>query len=489
MKKIHIILIISAMFSLLSFTGCESNLTEKPNSELSNSTFLPYKEGIESVLFAAYSYSANLFDYSDNDRYAIQEMCTDILWQTGGGENGRAIQIIQFTWDSSHGYLPHFYNIPYKAINHANLVIENIGNVDATDNYKKEIEAEARFIRAINYYYLWDLFGPVPLRRSTADPIELPRTTEEDLLKFIETELTAIANALPDPGKEVAYGRATKGAAKAFLCRYYLNTRQWDKCIKTADEVINMKYYQLFPDYKQMFKTENDGNKEMIWVRPASSQSNDTGNRFIAVSTPPNFKKDPVSGLEWQTNWQNFASDYRMYDKFVNSFEPGDIRKSLILTSYIDTKGETVQLLGNDYCMSWKYWPDPNANGSDHGNDRVVIRYADILLSKAEALNELNGPTTEAIDLINQIRNRAGLDNIELSAFSTKQMLKDHILAERGWEFYSEELRRRDLIRHDKFVDYAHQRGYLTAKKHHEFYPIPQIAMDSNPLLEQNGGY
>ncbi|MDR3140584.1 MAG: RagB/SusD family nutrient uptake outer membrane protein [Tannerellaceae bacterium] len=489
MKNKHHVFVSIIILSISAMMSCESNLMEKPDSELSNNTFLPYKEGIESVLFAAYAYTANLFDYNDNDRYAIQEMCTDILWQSGGGENGRAIQIIQFTWDASHGYLPRFYDIPYKAINHANIVIENIQNVNADDDYKAEISAEARFLRAINYYYLWDFFGPVPLRKSTEEAVELPRPSEDELLNFIETELKEISGILPDPGKENAYGRANNGASKSFLCKFYLNTKQWQKCVDMANEVISMNYYQLFPVYTNMFKAENDGNKEMIWVRPASSQSTDTGNRFIAVSTPPNFRKDTVSGIEWQNNWQNFASDYRLYDSFVNSFAPNDIRKSLILTSYIDTEDKTIQMLGNDYCMSWKYWPDPNANGSDHGNDRVVIRYADILLSKAEALNELNGPTQDAIDLINLIRNRAELPSLILSDFNARESLKDHILKERGWEFYSEEKRRRDLIRHGKFVEFAHQRGYTNVQSHHQLYPIPQFVMDSNPLLIQNEGY
>ena len=489
MKNIYIIRIFSVVLSLIATAGCESNLIEKPESELSTSSFLPYKEGIESVLTAAYAYSANMFDYTDNDRYAIQEMCTDILWQTGGGENGRAVQIIQFTWDANHGYFPRFYDVPYQAINHANIVIENVDNVNANDTYKTEIKAEARFLRAINYYYLWDFFGPVPLRKSTLDPVKLPRATETDLLGFIESELTDVAKILPARGSEVAYGRATKGAALAFLCRLYLNTKQWQKCANAANDVIALNYYQLFPSYKNMFKVESEGNKEMIWVRPASSQSTNTGNRFIAVSTPPNFKNDPVSGTEWQSNWQNFASDYRLYDSFVSSFDANDVRKSLILTKYIDTSGKTIQMLGNNYSMSWKYWPDPNANGSDHGNDRMVIRYADILLSKAEALNELNGPTQEAIDLINLVRTRAGVANLSLSGFASKQSLKDHILKERGWEFYSEELRRRDLIRHGKFVEFAQQRGYANVQSFRQLYPIPQFAMDSNPALVQNEGY
>jgi hypothetical protein len=145
-----------------------------------------------------------------------------------------------------------------------------------------------------------------------------------------------------------------------------------------------------------MCAIENDGNKEMIWVRPANASSTATGNRSINVSTPASFKKDPKSGIAWQTNWSNAASDYLMYDAFYNSFEKNDLRTDVILTSFINTSGDTVALLGKNSSQVWKYVPDPNANGYENGNDKPVIRYADILLSRAEALNELSGPTQEA---------------------------------------------------------------------------------------------
>src|SRR5690606_39797988 len=101
----------------------------------------------------------------------------------------------------------------------------------------------------------------------------------------------------------------------------------------------------------------------------------------------------------------------------------------------------------------------PNAISQNNGNDIPVVRYADILLSRAEALNELSGPNQESIDLINQVRTRAGIDNLQLASFSTKEQLRDHILAERGWEFFTEGKRREDLIRMGKFISGALSRG------------------------------
>jgi hypothetical protein len=151
-------------------------------------------------------------------------------------------------------------------------------------------------------------------------------------------------------------------------------------------------------------------------------------------------------------------------------------------------KGDTISLLNKDNTRSFKYWPDPNHEANNNGNDIPEIRYADILLSRAEALNELQGPNQESIDLINQIRERAGLNDITLADYPTKETLRDHILAERGWEFYSEGKRREDLLRMGKFISNAQARG-KNAKPFQKLFPIPQQAMDSNPKLVQNTGY
>ena len=109
------------------------------------------------------------------------------------------------------------------------------------------------------------------------------------------------------------------------------------------------------------------------------------------------------------------------------------------------------------------------------------------MLFRAEALNEINGPNQEAIDLVNRIRERAKVPLLELNDF-TKESLRDHFLNERKLEFYSESLRREDLIRHGKFIEQAKTQR-KNAMPHHILHPIPQLEMDVNPNLEQNEGY
>lgn len=147
-------------------------------------------------------------------------------------------------------------------------------------------------------------------------------------------------------------------------------------------------------------------------------------------------------------------------------------------------------MLNNNNTRSFKYWPDPNAISNDPGNDVPEIRYADILLSRAEALNELKGPNHGSIDLINQVRGRAGINDPSLSDFTSKESLRTHLLKERGWEFYGEAgICREDQIRTGTFISSAIVRGHDNAKPFRVLFPIPQAAMDGNPKLVQNDGY
>jgi hypothetical protein len=145
-----------------------------------------------------------------------------------------------------------------------------------------------------------------------------------------------------------------------------------------------------------------------------------------------------------------------------------------------------------------KYPEDPTGTGQDQGADYVIYRYADVLLSLSEALNELNGPNQQSIDLINSVRARAfsPAKPVSLSSFGSKESLREYILKERGWELYFEGNRREDLIRHGKFIEYANDPTKMVnrnpqklARDKHKLYPIPSKAIFENPLMKQNDGY
>lgn len=490
--KIIFILILMAVTGL-SLQSCKKQLTEQAFSQLAPENFLVTEDGIESVLRAAYTREADVANQRAAKGFIlVQDIVSDIMWETAGADNRQCLQFINYTWDASLDWLFSMLWSPmYIAIRDANSVLDNIDAAQITGDKKNLYQAEARFVRAISYYHLYVLFGPVPLRKTNiGETLQLAKSTDAEMKTFIESELLDVIQYLPDPGKEKEYGRANKGAARAFLCKYYLNTKQWQKCVDMATQIINMNAYALNADYAAMFRVENERNKEYIWVRSCLAQpASIAGNDWCAYVFPPGFKNDPATGVTFFSTLRNYAAQYRMYDAFYNSFVPNDKRKSTIITSYVNTGGQTISLLNKNDTRPMKYWPDPASVSGGGGNDFPQIRYADILLSRAEALNELNGVTSQSINLINQVRQRAGIGDLQVTDFSTKGALRDHIIKERGWEFYCEGVRRQDLIRTDRLISVAQARGAANAKAHHVLFPIPQQAIDSDPLLVQNPGY
>lgn len=482
------------LLGFFTLQGCSDNpLDEEVHSELAPENVLSSEEGIESVLASGYQ----TVTWPGRARWNnLEEWPTDISWQTGGGENRAAQPMLNWEWDASMPLFNIIYNRHYSTIRDANIILENVEEIEGIPEQKANaLIAEARALRAWAYYRLYIYFGPTPIRTSTQDEFEMPRASEDEFRQFMEDELLAAIPNLPEPGNEPNYGRITRGGAMGLLTKFYLNTRQWQKTADMAQDVINSGYYSLFPEYEDLFKVENNGpdHPEYMLVNTAHPEGPGgfDGMNVMNATFPWGFKEWPEKNLEMRPNWNNWASQYRLLDSFYNSFEDGDERQDLILVEYVNFQGDTVNLMEDfdNATRAFKYWPDPNANGNLHGNDAPEIRYADILLARAEALNELNGPNQESIDLINEVRNRAGLDDLSMGDFGTKKELRNHILDERKWEFYNEGNRRQDLVRHNQYVENAQERGVPGAAEHRVLYPLPQPALDSNPELEQNPGY
>ncbi|GAB4012277.1 hypothetical protein GCM10028808_27890 [Spirosoma migulaei] len=487
MKKAFIYLSFSGF--LLALSSCEQALEVTPKSEFSPSNVLTSESGIKSLLFSSYAQQQT----QSNSRYVINdsEVSTDMGFNTGGAENGQLITLVNFTWDPSIGtFNDDMWTPNYRTIRDANGVIENIANVNTSDANKKLYKAEARVLRAQAYALLYNFFGPVPLRTSTTQAADLARATDAELKTFIETEITQSLADLPDPGKEEAFGRLNKGNANGILAKFYLNTKQWQKAADAAKAVIDLNYYALNPSFVDLFRVENEGgnNREMLLVLQCRTED-PFGNWYQAGALPPSYKSSPqFPNYVYKSTMSNFATQYRLRTAFTSTFAPTDKRLQLICTSYVNSSNQTVDLSTGDNARSFKYW-DNNTVGNNSGTDVPVIRYADILLTRAEALNELNGPTAEAFALINQVRTRAGIPTLTDADATTKEAFRTAIFRERGWEFVSEGKRREDLIRQGTFISLAQARGVTNAKPERVLFPIPQSEIDANKLCVQNPGY
>jgi hypothetical protein len=478
-----------SLVALLTLGGCKDLITVEPQSELAPSNVLTTQNGLQAVLYSAYSNFQN--QEPTRIRINISEVTTDMAYNTGGGENLYLSQFINFTWDPSvANFLGDVWAPYYYCIRDANIVLDNVANVTASDAIKRQFAAEARFLRAYSYSILYSWYGPVPLRTSSTTVKDQARATDDEMKTFIEKELTECIADLPDPGKEQAFGRATKGAAYAALAKFLLNTKQWQKAADVSQSVIGLNYYSLYPSFTGLFRVENEGNKEMIMVSPCLNVAG-YGNWFMAGALPPAFKSTPqIPGFVWTTAMANFATQYRLRSAFVNTIAANDQRGQLVVKTYVNTSGATVDLMTTpDNARSFKYW-DNSTLGNNSATDVPLLRYADILLTRAEALNEVSGPTAPAVALVNQVRTRAGLANLPAADIASASSFRDAILRERGWEFISEGKRREDLIRHGKFISLAQARGITVANANkHILFPVPQSEIDANQLAVQNPGY
>lgn len=476
MKK-FILLICTFLFTAVA---CDNLLEEEVFSELGSSNFFNNAEDAEALLNATYAISQGYRDQL-RDYLTFGESPTDIFIERAGAINTFMQPAEDFTWDATHPWLLGLWDRYYSAIYRANTVLEQVPNINMDEDRKQQILAEARFLRAFNYFYLYDLFGPTPLILTSETSVDdrPARAPEEEFVQFVEDEFLAVSEILP--ATQTQYPRATSGAALGFLTKFYLNNKKWQQAAETAKKIIDSNTYAIFQgdNRTDLFALENQMNSEFIFVSPFIPQGA-IGNTYLSHAAPP--------GYQWKFPPKvNFAAQFKIRSAFINTFDPQDERLDAFLFEYLNQAGDTV-VLGENDVRSFKYPEDPEGEGDVSGNDYPLLRYADILLSRAEALNELNGPNQESIDLINEVRQAAGVSLLQVSDFSGKEDLRDHILAERGWEFHTEALRRQDLIRHGKFIEMAKARG-KAAFDYHVLFPIPQREIDTNPNLVQNEGY
>ena len=374
---------------------------------------------------------------------------------------------------------------------------------------KEQIIVESRAVRVFCYFNLCTWFGGVPIVTSSTDhrPI-IPKQTQDSVYRFMENELKEVIPFLPTKSERMNmtkdYGRVTKGGAEAFLARIYLEQKKWQECAdlttKLYEDNQRTREYGLEGNYADIFSLQNEGysNSEIMWALPAAGCINGkavSGMVLHAQLSRP--KKDE----EGQPDSGYFPNNYNWGDMsvkrdFYNTFDKNDKRRELLVTVFTDLKtGRLIDWLAesewNKPIMN-KYPADPSTDGSVSGNDFIIIRWADVLLMRAEALNEL-GDAGEAVDMVNLVRNRAGLRELDATADfgNDKKKISDHIYNERRWEFYFECQGRRTMKRFNKLVDHiARTSGDAgTNVARYLYLPFPAVAMTANPGLTQNSGY
>lgn len=474
MKRYYILL----LFSLALWSCNKSGLEEDVYSSLGVSNYFKNANDAEALLNATYASEQNR---PFRDYFIMAEIPTGTIYDRAGGLDALARPFETFSWGATHSFFSVAWARHYVTIYRANLVLDKVPAIDFDETRKAQILAEATFLRASAYVILHDLFGTVPIitTSNTSASDKPSRPTSEEFDKFVTDDFKAAAAVLPATAIK---GRATKGAAFAQLAKYYLNIKDWTNAADYAKQIIDLNVYHLFDgsaDRSELFNPLNENNSEFIYIRPRLPIAG-LGDNYISHAAPP--------GYRWQGGSKdNYATQFKTYSSFYNSFADNDTRKNAFITEYYNTSGALIQL-GTDDIRNFKFKEDLTATGANSGNDFAVIRYADILLTRAEALNETNGPDAESISLINQVREKAGIEDLDLADFGSKDALRTAIFQERTWEFVAEEIHRQDQIRQGIFIQQAIARG-IDAKAYQVLYPIPQTEIDKNSNLKQNDGY
>ncbi|RGM67776.1 RagB/SusD family nutrient uptake outer membrane protein [Phocaeicola vulgatus] len=403
-----------------------------------------------------------------------------------GAQKGDQLMMEKAEWGVDFYVTSSLWMDLYMGISRANIGIDNLKKQPQTPALERFI-AETRVIRAYFYADLVYLYGDVPfITTSNFDLMSKPgRTSKDEVIKFCIDEVKDAMDKLPDsyPAKE--YGRFTKWGAKAKLCKIYLEAKMWKECAEIANEIITQSPHRLIEDYSKLWGVENEKNAEFLFVIP-SLPPRYQHSAYAAHFQPADFLNPDGTVIGWDY--------YRATWEFYNSFDPADKRRADLLTSYkAKVKGEiVVKEVGHgigEGPIPNKFPLDPAHIDWTEGTDVVLLRLADIILARAEALNELNGPSQEAVDLINKIRERAfgnAEHNLKLADYPSKDALRAAILQERSWELFLEGYNRMDLIRHGVYIETMKKKGSTNVSTNHLLLPIPQSELNMNPNLTQN---
>lgn len=494
MKKIKSIL--RVFIILLVITACE-NLEPQVFDRLSPNNYPQNAEDARTLVTGGYGILhqdswASFADVSWMSRFIMNEATTDEFfsyWRGGVWETYRL-----FLWNSNSDHVTAKTYGPYiKAITNCVNIIAQLEPIDMDEKLKLRYQAEMKGVMALLAYTMYDYYGPVPIvvdPEITLDPntdYEPDRPTKEWMVNFIKNTAREAADGLPVSYDAADYGRITKGTALMVMLKLAMHEKNWTEAASVSEEIMDLGY-QLEDSYISIFSVSNEMNNEIIFALPALV-SDSRHNNWLAHVLPSAYVEP--DGIPVQ-KWGGYKVPWEMYDeKFT---EPQDERLEALWGS-INTADGMVDLRSypdqwaQDGAIPYKYPADPASTGEAHGNDWIIYRYADVLLLRAEALNHLTPLSGEAIELVNDVRERSNASPVSASDFAGEDAFNDFILDERFRELFMEGHRREDLIRHGKYLSEAAKRGAAFTDESRLLFPIPQWAIDGNSKIKQNPGY
>ena len=535
--------IVYSILALLSLgvTSCSDFLDTVPRDQLSPATTWKNADEVDKFLVTCYQGWGDVYT-----NVFYMDAASDIAYNNFSWEGGRNMG--NGLWTASN---PGNSLYGYWQIATCNNVVDNIDKADIPDaQVKNNLLGQALAIRAYSYMVMNFWYGGVPIiehQYQNAEAAKVPRNTEAEVWEYFDKEIDRAITLLND--KPAARGRIAKGAAMAIKMRAHLYRGNWQKAADTAKEIMALGQYALDSDYAKIFTIKGKDSKEII----AGEDYEKTKYPYYTVGQ---FYNNGDGGWSSVVPTQHLIDIYPMEDGLpkedsplydaAHPFNKRDPRMAMTILypgcdywrGVYNTLDKTIKDKPNPNFpeaadnasktgLTWAKYTYPKSQYSDiwAADPYVVIfRYAEVLLTRAEALNELNGPSPEVYDLIDQLRLRVGMPVVDRTRYATKEALREVIHRERTVELAGEGFRRADIVRWKDnsgqmlamkalnetltrisgTVDMnkdtpAGMRCTVTGdrikiedrlfKPNFRYFPIPQSAIDRNPKLTQNEGY
>lgn len=465
MKKISIFL---AVLALSAVTSCEKFFALTPDTEVAVDNMYKSAKDFDIAVKGCYaklqgqvSYYTELCEYrSDNMRLTAP---------TAGTQD--RYDIDQFKDNASNGILEDAWANFNNGVYRCNMVLDRIDAADFDAELKKQYKAEAMFIRAFTYFNMYRIWGGVPTTRkvvSVEEALKVGRSSDAEMYTFIAGDLEEIINnnMLPATYAAADMGRITLGAAKALLAKVYLTFGKNQEAATLLSGMVGDGTYELLGNIADVFDVNNKDNKEIIF----------------AVK----FNKTVVG--EGHGAWfsvANLSDDSGRTPILDALYDDADARKAMI--AYKKVEGV------NTYLMN-KFYDAIDATNKTYGNDQIILRYADVLLMYAEALNNVSyssDQNSEQMKALNAVHTRAGLTPLDITTIPNQDAFRRAVCKERQMEFPYEGHRWYDVVRMGYAQEFALAEGH-DIQTYQFVYPIPNTELErinNTSLLWQNPNY
>ncbi|WP_046246796.1 RagB/SusD family nutrient uptake outer membrane protein [Hymenobacter terrenus] len=487
----------------LSLTSCKSFLDEVPESNRITTTFYQTRLDFYNALMGGYAglKLPGVYASGSGALMVLEEIASDNteFGATRQSSNNSFFEINDLFFTKSNTAIQDAWRDHYIAIGRLNPIIEKLPGATLTPSLtqaeKDRFDGEARFLRALYYFNLVRLYGEVQLITAPVNGIyataDVPRSPKEEVYKVIINDLTIAYNVLPATIPATEAGRASRWAARALLGKVYLQMKDYASALPVLQDVNVNSGRSLMASFPTVFaaNTSYAANTEYIFAVQYKSGLLAQGASAVGSSGGVGV----TQGSDIWSNWAPVGSGFMLGPNggggggfntptadLASAFEPNDPRKNASLLESYPTSS-TVMAPGR-YAVKFR---QQGALNADADVDFPILRFADVVLMYAEALNEL-GQTSAAVAQLNRIRTRVSLPAkpLSLNQADTKQAIEQ----ERRVELAFENQRWPDLIRSGRYVDVMRAKGF-TIQPFQNLYPVPQRETDLNAKLSQNPGY